>query len=170
MNKVTMMEHTLAVYFLNWSQYFRRPSTLENSTDKVKKPPNSERIWPKVTSLSTIHRADFWIWIWISYLNFQISLLTYLHKYSYLLIFLLQKFLPRLFVNFQCQAKLFDWFFAKLVIVQWQNQCKNDRHSLLFFALLIWWLVGSAGLLVGHPFDTLKVRLTLTYLIWVWPE
>ena len=41
-----------------------------------------------------------------------------------------------------------------------------DFHS-LFFALLFWWLVGSAGLLVGHPFDTLKVRLTLAYLIWV---
>ena len=101
-----------------------------------------------------LFKFEFLIWI------FKLALLTYLDKYLYLLTYISSYYRNSFrgyFVNFQCQAKLFDWFFAKLVIVQWQNHCRNNRHSLSFFALLIWWLVGSAGLLVGHPFDTLKV-------------
>ena len=90
------------------------------------------------------------------------SIVTYLLKY--IPIFLLQKFFQKLFVNFQCQAKLTDFLPNWLLCNGRINAEIIDFHS-LFFALLFWWLVGSAGLLVGHPFDTLKVRLTLTYLI-----
>ena len=38
-----------------------------------------------------------------------------------------------LFVNFQCQAKVFDWFLAKLTIVPWKNHCRNNRLSFIIF-------------------------------------
>ena len=118
MYNVSKMERTLAIFLINGSKYFKRPST----------------------------RIPFHYFMTIQYLSsyYRSSFRGY-------------------FVNFQCQAKLLDWFFAKLVIVHWQNHCRNNRHSLSFFALLIWWLVGSAGLLVGHPFDTLKVSTPPIY-------
>ena len=92
--------------------------------------------------------------------------LAYIHTYFNLSSYYRNSFRGYLWI-FNVKQSCLTYFLSNWLLCNGKINAEIiDFHS-LFFASLIWWLVGSAGLIVGHPFDTLKVRLTLTYLIWV---
>ena len=90
--------------------------------------------------------------------------LAYIHTYFNLSSYYRNSFRGYLWI-FNVKQSCLTYFLSNWLLCNGKINAEIiDFHS-LFFASLIWWLVGSAGLIVGHPFDTLKVRLTLTYLI-----
>ena len=165
MYKVTKMEHTLATWFINGSMYFRRPPTYMNLSFydfeldigkfvyqiQVKK--QIQKVFDQKLLLfqpitGQLFEFEFLIWIFI-------------HNYSYLSSYYRNSFRGYLWI-FNVKQSCLTYFLSNWLLCNGKINAEIiDFHS-LFFALLIWWLVGSAGLLVGHPFDTLKVRLTLT--------